>query len=191
MTDFSLSDFKTLLPQLLAALPVALLVIVGATLAHLLLSRGLRLLADKTRLRHEDVAPVRKVAGWVLFVATVVILLGVFGFNLGGLWGIFSTLLAMVAIGFVAVWSVLSNTLCTILILLFRPFAVGDEVEFAGEPVKGFVEDLNFLYTTLRCADGSTMQVPNNLFFQKVLKRRRGTGTISIADQLKKTPNAA
>ncbi|HTX65361.1 MAG TPA: mechanosensitive ion channel domain-containing protein, partial [Opitutaceae bacterium] len=60
----------------------------------------------------------------------------------------------------------------------------GDEIEFAGEPVRGRVVDLNFVYTTLRSADGSVLQIPNNLFFQKVLKRQRGTSRISLVEQL-------
>lgn len=191
MTDIDLAELKALLPHILASLPAAIMVILGAILLQILIGRGLRLVARKTRLRDEDLGPIRKVFGWVLFAATVVVLLDIFGFNLGGLWGIFSTVLAMVAIGFVAVWSVLSNTLCTVLILLFRPFAIGDELEFAGEPVRGRVRDINFLYTTLDCGDGCVMQIPNNLFFQKVLKRRHSVESVPVADHLRKSEPAA
>ena len=94
----------------------------------------------------------------------------------------------MVAIGFVAVWSVLSNISCTLMILLFRPFSIGDRLEFPGEDIRGEAIDLNFLYTTLETTDGYRMQVPNNLFFQKVLKRRRGDSNQTLEDQLRKNP---
>ncbi|MBE2212880.1 MAG: mechanosensitive ion channel [Opitutaceae bacterium] len=182
----TLPDFAEIARAAIAALPAALAVIVGACLVRFLVNRGLILLADRTRLTHGDIAPVRKVAGWFILAATVVLLLGVFGFNLGGLWAVLSTILGLVAIGFVAVWSVLSNISCTMVILFFRPFAVGDEVEFAGEPVKGKVVDLNFLYTTLETDDGALLQIPNNMFFQKVVRRRPGAGepTASLAEQL-------
>lgn len=181
-----LPDFAELARITLAALPAALAVIVGAIIVRFLVNRGLKLIADRTRLTDSDVAPVRKVAGWFIFAATIVLLLGVFGFNLGGLWAMLSTILGLVAIGFVAVWSVLSNISCTLVILFFRPFAVGDQVEFAGEPVKGKVVDLNFLYTTLATEDGALLQIPNNLFFQKVVRRRPGVAepATSLAEQL-------
>jgi small-conductance mechanosensitive channel len=101
------------------------------------------------------------------------------------MWGVLSTVLAMVAIGFVAVWSVLSNTLCTLVIMVFRPFAVGDEVEFPQDGVKGRVIDLNVFFTTLDAGDGTVMQVPNNLFFQKVMRRRHAAAAVSAATHLR------
>ena len=80
--------------------------------------------------------------------------------------------LSLVAIGFVAMWSILSHMLASILIVIFRPFEVGDRVQIIGDdPVFGEVLDLNPVYTTLRTDEGGTLQVPNNLFFQKALKR--------------------
>jgi small-conductance mechanosensitive channel len=177
-------DFSRILAALLAALPVALLVVVGALVVRFLLGRGLKLLADRTSLTDYDLLPLKKALNSVLYLITAVLILTVFGVNLGGLWAIMSTILAMVAIGFVAVWSLLSNVSSTVIILFFRPFAIGDDLEFPGEPVKGKVVDLNFLYTTLRTEDGALFQIPNNLFFQKALKRRHSAEPGSLAHQL-------
>ena len=70
-------------------------------------------------------------------------------------------------------WSILSHMLASVLIVVFRPFEVGDRVEIVGDdPVVGEVTDLNPVYTTLVADDGGILQVPNNLFFQKALKRQ-------------------
>ncbi|QYM78222.1 mechanosensitive ion channel family protein [Horticoccus luteus] len=184
LSSLHLEHFEQYLPRLLAALPVALLVILGALALSFVVNRALTLLSNKTSLSHENVAPFRKIMRVLIAIAALVLILNVFGFSLGGLWTILSTVLAMVAIGFVAVWSVLSNTLCTFIILLSRPFAIGDEVGFAGEDVKGRVEDMNFIYTTLRCDDGSLLQIPNNLFFQRVVRRRPSSAPVSLETQL-------
>ena len=184
MQNLDLSFLKSLIPQLVAALPWSIIIILGAFLIHFVAMRALGLLAANTRLTDNDLLPFRRVVKWTIILATFALILSVLGFNLGGLWTVFSTLLAMIAIGFVAVWSVLSNVLCTFIILVSRPFAIGDEIEFAGDPVRGRVIDLNFIYTTLKAEDGLTVQIPNNLFFQKVLKRRAGQVTISLAAQL-------
>ena len=177
-------DTEPIIRTLLKVLPVALLVLVGAAAARFLLNRGLNLVARRARLCPSNFLPIKKILNGLLYAVTVVLLLTLFGVNLGGIWAVLSTVLAMIAIGFVAVWSLLSNVSSTLLILLTRPFAVGDEVEFAGEQVKGKVVDLNFLYTTLRDTDGTHVQIPNNQFFQKCLKRKRGTPAISLAEQL-------
>ncbi|GAB1488116.1 mechanosensitive ion channel [Opitutaceae bacterium] len=171
-------------PQLLAALPVALLVVLITIFLNLLIGRTLRLLARRTHLTEVDVQPVAYIVRWLIRIIAGILVLGVFGFELGGLWAMVSTVLGLIAIGFVAVWSLLSNVSSTVLILFLRPYQIGDDIEIAGEPVAGRVIDLNFFYTTLMDNEGRLLQVPNNLFFQKTVKRRRNIGGISLAQQL-------
>lgn len=188
---FETPDLSHLLPALLTALPSALVIIAAAVLLNLVASRALLLIARRTSFTEQEIKPIRRTVKWVITIVALVFVFGAFGLNVGGMWGVLSTILAMVAIGFVAVWSVLSNTLCTLIIMIFRPFAVGDEVEFAGDPVKGRVIDLNFIYTSLDAGDGTVMQIPNNLFFQKVLRRRHAATAVSAAAHLRtKRPDA-
>ena len=113
------------------------------------------------------------VARWLVIGTVTVAALLALGIDLQGLWSTLVAALSLVAIGFVAMWSILSHMLASILIVIFRPFEVGDRVEIVGDdPVDGEVLDLNPVYTTLRTEDGGTLQVPNNLFFQKAVKRR-------------------
>jgi small-conductance mechanosensitive channel len=185
-----MNAFEPLIDKLIAALPAAIAIVAGAIALNVLLGRALRLLADRTSVTTADVVPFRKVGRWLIATASVVLVLGVLGFDLGGIWAMLATLLGMIAIGFVAVWSILSNVLCTLIILLSRPFAVGDEIEVPSEAVRGRVVDLSLLYTTLRAEDGSYVQIPNNLFFQKVLKRRPGQANVSLTEQLHATQEA-
>lgn len=119
----------------------------------------------------------------------IIALLLIFGrfYDLSGVWGTVSTVLAMVGVGFVAMWSVLSNTMCTFVLILSRPFRVGDHVELVGDQASGIVVDLTFIYTTLRADDGTLVRIPNNLFFQRVLRCRAGSSSIALEDQLQRT----
>ncbi|MEO8183467.1 MAG: mechanosensitive ion channel domain-containing protein [Deltaproteobacteria bacterium] len=177
-------DLAPVLRQLLISGPAAVAIITGAALLNVVLTRGLRLLARRTSFEAHHLIPARRLGRSLINVGALVLLLGTLGLNLGGIWAMLATVVGMLAIGFVAVWSVLSNMLCTVIILICRPFEVGDEIEFTGEPVLGKVADLNFIYTTLRAADGGLIQVPNNLFLQRIIKRRRGNCRISLAQQL-------
>ena len=176
--------FLEYLPSLLGALPLALAIMVGAFLLNLVMGRMLILLARRTHLTEMDVLPVRHVLRWVVRIVALILILSVFGFQIGGLWAMLSTILGLVAIGFVAVWSLISHTTATMLILFLRPFQIGDDVEFPGEPVRGRVVDLNFFFTTIIDHEGALHQIPNNLFFQKTLKRRKNSPTIGLAAQL-------
>jgi small-conductance mechanosensitive channel len=182
MSPFSrLEAFAT---HVLAELPAVLAIVAGAFALKYLAGRAWGLLTNKTAMDPSDVAPLRRITNVVIWFSMIVLLLGAFGVNLGGIWTMLTGALALFGVGFIAVWSVLSNWLCTIVILITRPFAIGDDIELAGEQVRGRVIDLNFIYTTLRSEDGCTLQIPNNLFFQRVLKRRHGTGSVSLAQQL-------
>jgi small-conductance mechanosensitive channel len=118
------------------------------------------------------------VAHWLIVGVLAIAALLAVGIDLHGLWLTLVPVLSLVAIGFVAMWSILSHMLASILIVIFRPFGVGDSVEIIGDdPVFGEVTDLNPVYTTLRARDGGILQVPNNLFFQKALKRHAPANT--------------
>lgn len=178
------NDLAVRFPVLASALPVSLLVIFGGMLLNIVINRSLSLLARRTHLAEADVIPARKVLRWLIRVITVIIVLGVFGFELGGIWSMLSTIFAMVAIGFVAVWSLLSHASATVLLVIVRPFNIGDDIAIPSENASGRVVDLNFFFTTLLSHDGTEWRIPNNLFFQKVIKREKRGPARSLAHQL-------
>ncbi|MFT7776004.1 mechanosensitive ion channel family protein [Roseateles sp.] len=98
------------------------------------------------------------------------------------LWTAFTGFATVGAVAFFAAWSVLSNLFCALLIFVTRAFRVGDEVELleAGDKpgMKGRVMDINLVYTTLLesgdAQNGTSLQLPNSLFFQRVLRRWHG-----------------
>lgn len=172
-TEALSAGISSYIPKLLAAIPVALIVILGGFILNGIYKRVVSLLAGRTHLSATDIIPLRRVGSSLILVFTAVAVLGVFGFELGGIWAVLSTILAMVAIGFVAVWSLISHTTATVIILFVRPFQVGDYVEFPPDNIKGRVTDMNFFFTTLELENGTLYQVPNNLFFQRILLRRK------------------
>lgn len=133
--------------------------------------------ASHVRAMPRVMTPVRKRVAvramrWLIVGIVVVGVLFAMGIDLQGVWSLVGAVLSLVAIGFVAMWSILSHMLASLLIVAFRPFEVDDQIEIVGDDtILGKVVDLNLVYTTLRTADGGTLRIPNNLFFQKVLKR--------------------
>jgi small-conductance mechanosensitive channel len=92
--------------------------------------------------------------------------------------------LALIATGFVALWSTLSNILCTIVILVTRPFRIGDMLSFPPDNISGQVVDLSFFFTTLRTPDGGYVNVPNTIFFQRIVVRKETSTSLDLGTQL-------
>lgn len=130
-------------------------------------------------------APVRLLLRYCILIVAGMAILGLWGFELGTLFALLGTVLGLVAIGFVAVWSVLSNLLCTVVLVIFKPFSVGDELELPADNVKGRVTDLSLIFTTLQVSEEESVMVPNNTYFQKVFKRRIGRHTTGLGQQLR------
>ena len=167
------------LDVLVPALQVALIVL-AAWLLHWLLKRLVLRLARLYALPPAIVLPLRGVLRWLIIVATALLVLGRLGVSAEVLWTAFTGFAAVAAVAFFAAWSVLSNLFCALLIMVAQPFRLGDDVEVldtAEKPgAKGRVVDINLLYTTLQEADGGgrLLQIPNALFFQRVVRRWRG-----------------
>lgn len=169
-----------------AQLPSALVILLVAFVLNLAIRRGIDSLARRTSPTFAE--PSKRAVRLFITLAAVILIADAYGADLNGLWTMLSATLALVALGFVAVWSVLSNISCTLLILFFRPYEIGDEVEFIDPVAKGTVVSLNFGYTTLRDETGMLVQIPNNLFFQKIIKRRPGRySRTSLVEQLQRS----
>lgn len=156
------------------------LIVCGAWLVMRVVRRLLRRLAGTYALPTTMLRPAQRVAGVVVYGGAVLWSLERLGVSGSVLWGAFTGFATVGAVAFFAAWSVLSNLFCALLIYTTRAFRVGDQVELleaADKPgVKGHVTDINLVYTTLREVgdDGkpaTTLQLPNSLFFQRVLRR--------------------
>ncbi|MCX7556091.1 mechanosensitive ion channel family protein [Xanthomonadaceae bacterium JHOS43] len=182
-------------------LPAAqvVLVILIAILLQALLRRLIQRLCVRYGLPEELAVGVRRVIGFVITLAATLLILDRLGVSGTVLWTAFTGFATVGAVAFFAAWSVLSNIFCTVLIFITRPFRLGDIVELLenGEKpgIKGRVIDVNLIYTTLQetgdSQSGTIMQIPNNLFFQRALRRWRGDAVPSLPARLHSASGAA
>ena len=177
-----MAEYPWLLPALRILLGAAVLVSLVAV-AYLLAARGLGVLVARNRLSDSVAFSLRRLVRWLAVLVGAMALLESLGV-LGNTWAVLSAVLAMVAIGFVAVWSILSNVLCSLLLLVTRPFRVGDNVELPVLGVGGKVVDFTLLFTIMEDESGDLIQVPNNMFFQAPIRRRKGETTRELDEQL-------
>lgn len=158
-----------------------LLIVVVAMLLHHAVRRLLRRAARLYHLPMELVRPIGGVVRWFIIGGAFLMILERLGVSATVLWTAFSSFAAVGAVAFFAVWSVLSNFFCALLIFTVRPFRIGDYIEIidSGEKpgARGQVIDINMLFTTLHDVDAyeanTQLQVPNTLIFQKIVRHWR------------------
>ncbi|MBI1423992.1 MAG: mechanosensitive ion channel [Gammaproteobacteria bacterium] len=166
----------------------SLAAVVIAWLTFALLSRGLTKLSNRGLLPTDLRRILNAVIKWLIMIALLLVVLGLFGISVASFWAALSGVLVLLAIGFVAVWSLLSNLLCSVLLIIFAPFRIEDEIEVQDPAspvtVRGKVLDINLMFTTLRVTseteEESLLRIPNNIFFQKYVRTWQGRHSQSI-----------
>ncbi|EPH1097378.1 mechanosensitive ion channel domain-containing protein [Pseudomonas aeruginosa] len=162
-----------------------LLILLVAWLLQRLVRRTVTRIGERYPVPPELLLPLRGGLRWLIMVGALIMVLERLGVSAEVLWTALTGFAAVAAVAFFAIWSVLSNLFCALLIFTVGPFRIGDRVELidsADKPgVTGRVVAINLLYTTLEetLEDGSPgplLQVPNSLFFQKAVRRWRGPG---------------
>jgi len=106
-----------------------------------------------------------KVARYAILGSAIISCLGVVGFETAS----FAAAIAAfgLAIG-LALQGALANFVAGVMLLLLRPFKVGDVITVSG--VTGVVDELLLFSTNLRTADNRKLVLPNNAVFGQVLE---------------------
>jgi len=164
-----------------------LLILLAGYIAQRVVGRFLTGLGERYPLPPELLMPLRGGLRWFIMGSAFVVVLGQLGVSATVLWTALSGFVAVAAVAFFAMWSVLSNLLCAVLIYTIGPFRIGDVVELVDtldKPgVKGRVVEINLMFTTLielPEAGGALVQVPNSQFFQKSVRRWRGADVLPV-----------
>ncbi len=166
----------------LTLLAQVLVIALAALALRVLLVHLVRRLAQRYDLPQQIVIVARRTIGFLVGFAAVLLVLRALGVSGGVLWGAFTGFAAVAAVAFFALWSVLTNVFCALLILVTRPFRLFDHidlVESGDKPgLRGRVVDMNLVYVTLEethpGGGESVLRVPNSLFFQRATRRWRG-----------------
>jgi small-conductance mechanosensitive channel len=112
----------------------------------------------------------RNLLSWALYVLVLVMLATAAGINLSAILfagGVLSVIAA------IAAQSTLSNLFAGLVLLIARPYRIGDSVyfrsgSFGGAQYEGLIVDVGSLYTTLS-TDGLLFRIPNSVVIASVL----------------------
>ena len=109
---------------------------------------------------------------YLALIVVVIAVLGLFGVQTTSLIAVLGA--ASLAIG-LAMQGTLSNFAAGVMLLLFRPFGVGDYVEAAG--VRGSVQEIGIFSTRLNTPDNVQIVVPNSAIYGSTIKNYSANDT--------------
>ena len=120
--------------------------------------------------KSQTVVAWRNLISWALYILIMVMLATAAGINLSALLlagGILSVIAA------IASQTTLSNFFAGLMLLVVRPYRIGDSVylrsgNFGGAQYEGLVVDIGSLYTTLS-SNGELFRIPNSIVLASVL----------------------
>lgn len=168
--------------QALDIVSAVVLIVIGAWVLRKLVRWFLTSLGHRKLLPAQLIEAARRAASYLIILVAILLVLKSLGVSAKVLWSGVTGFLAVAAVAFFAAWSVLSNIFCALLLLTTRPFRVGDYIEVleSGDKtgLRGTVTAIHLIYTTLTENEPgpatSVLQVPNSLFFQRVVRRTSG-----------------
>ncbi|MEP0987468.1 mechanosensitive ion channel domain-containing protein [Ekhidna sp.] len=152
-----------------AQVAITIVIIILFIASRWLIKKSLRKLAYKFSYDPNRTAATKRIIMGALYTFMILLLVIIWGGDLNNLWVSIGSILGVIAIGFFAIWSILSNIVAGIIIYTINPFKITDTLVLVEKEVTGKVIDIGLIYTKLQDKDG-IFTVPNNVFFQQIVK---------------------
>jgi small-conductance mechanosensitive channel len=117
---------------------------------------------------------IKKVFQIVLATITLIFILSVWGIDQSELFMFMTSVLAVVGIALFAQWSHLSNITSGIIIFFNHSVKLDDTVVILEKDyeIEGRISDIGLFFVKLKTAEDEEILLPNNLFLQKMIKKR-------------------
>ncbi|MEW6536576.1 MAG: mechanosensitive ion channel family protein [Candidatus Auribacterota bacterium] len=128
---------------------------------------------EKFQIRKDRYFSIKRLITFFAVMVFFISLFFIWGIKLKNLWVSLTGIIAMIAVAFFAVWSLIGNILAGIILYFTSPFKINDHIEVLPDEIKGKVLAINTFYTLLIDEDENYINIPNSLFYQKYIKNIR------------------
>ena len=155
MNEF-LSKAVEMLTAVAGKIVVAIIVLIVGRIIINLIAKGLKKIKSITKLESTVQGFIFSIVRIILNFVLVIIIVSVLGIPMASVLTVLAS--AGLAIG-LSLQGALSNCAGGIMILIFKPFKVGDYVNASG--AEGIVDDITVFYTHLLTLDNKRITVPN------------------------------
>jgi len=163
---FAISNVSLMMA--LATVMVIVAAFITVSFINRLMAGSIRSLEQRLSLPEALLLGFTRVLKGIAWLIAALLILSLWGVSVSGLWTLLVSAATIIGVGFLAVWAMISNVTASLFITVWRPFQSGDTVELLPENFRGRVIGRNLMFTILSMENGERLQVPNNLFFQKI-----------------------
>lgn len=161
-TVFGIGPF--LLSQIIATIAVVALY----PIARRIRTRAIDRMAHRRQLSHQRAGMAHDVVGILSFIALIGIITLIWGIRIQNLAVLASAILASIAIGLFAQWSILSNVTASIIIFLRFPIRTGDRIGLVSDKsFSAIVTEFTPFSIVLKDDNGNTVVIPNSAIVQQ------------------------
>ncbi len=117
---------------------------------------------------------IKKVFQIVLLTITLLFILTVWGVNQSELFLFMASVLTVIGIALFAQWSHLSNITSGVIIFFNHPLKLDDTVSIIDKDfeIEGRISDIGLFFIKLKTDKGEEVLMPNNIFLQKMVKKK-------------------
>jgi len=148
-----------------------LLVLVIGFLGQRLLRVSIDKFVEARQIKRVRGELVGRIARWLGWGVIAILLISVWGVDTQNLWLFATSVVGVLAVGFFASWSMLSNLVAGLFLFFSDPFKIDDEIVVLPEDIRGTVIDIKALFVVLEDSQGNVLHIPTNLLFQKTIKK--------------------
>ena len=135
-----------------------------------LISRQIKRWKEREKLEENVAFTLRRIIQWVAILTIVIIATSLFVIDIGVIGGLL-TLAGGTIIGFASM-NTLGNAIAGIIVMISRPFKIGDRIFFNGQFSDVIAIDL--IYTRLKTLDNVLVSVPNQELLKSEIENHSG-----------------
>lgn len=178
----------------LETVAIALIIFVGGFLANKISNILISKSVDRRGGDRHAKKSAKRLSAYVIFPLTFIAILGTFGVPLSAL----GAAVGLIGLGLsFALQDIIANFISGVLIMVNRPFKIGDQVKAGGE--EGTIQDIKARATEIKTYDGRKVIMPNSELYSKQVINNTGYGKrrfnvivgISYDDDIKKAKELA
>jgi len=157
--------------QILETVILLVLLLVGNMIFRSILNR----IDKKVRFALERKRIIYKIIHLFIAILVVVGLIAIWGVDPKQLFLFLTSALTILAVGFFAQWSILSNITASLILFFNHPIHIGGYIKIVDKdlPIEGVVENITIFFLYIRTNEGELLSIPNMLVMQKTISSQK------------------
>lgn len=139
------------------------------------INKSLKKIHQKFSFHKARLAVITKLTNILLYVTTIVVIAFIWGVEEKQLLIYVSSFLTLVAIGFFAQWSILSNITAGLILFINYPVKIGDSITLMEKDndITGEITDIGVFFVTLKNEKGEFIALPNSVILQRMIRFKK------------------